>query len=253
MEFAGPTIGDPDIELEGLTIENPDIEFAGLTIGDPYPWTRFKYEGALIQRVPCGKGQEYRMFFSELQRMHVRKLQCKLAKHVVQMVLEEEDGEPPEWENDLQAFIQAVKDFKYMSATSQEQWDAFSLTSERPFENEIIQSALAKVQLLPNQFTEAPHRKSNEDTLDADRGLSLNKAYGRRLVIVLFASLFLLGPVWLMVLHNTLYTGLVSTTVFVIVFGLIMVESLDHERDVLSLTAAYAAVLVVFVGLNIES
>jgi hypothetical protein len=63
-------------------------------------------------------------------------------------------------------------------------------------------------------------------------------------------GIFLIGPMWLMVLHKTRTTALVSTTVFVVVFGLIMALFLDKMMDVLSRTAAYAAVLIVFVGLT---
>jgi hypothetical protein len=61
---------------------------------------------------------------------------------------------------------------------------------------------------------------------------------------------FLIAPMWLMVLHRTLYTGLVSTTVFVIFFGIVMAFFIEKGLDVMTTTAAYAAVLVVFVGLN---
>ena len=63
-------------------------------------------------------------------------------------------------------------------------------------------------------------------------------------------GIFLIGPMWLMVLHKTRYTVLISTTIFVTVFGLLMALVLDKLMDVLSSTAAYAAVLVVFVGLS---
>lgn len=63
----------------------------------------------------------------------------------------------------------------------------------------------------------------------------------------------LLGPMWLMVLHNTLYTGLITTTVCVAVFGLVVASRLDKPMDVFSATAAYAAVFVVFMGLTTES
>ncbi|KAB5528028.1 hypothetical protein GE09DRAFT_1064721 [Coniochaeta sp. 2T2.1] len=68
---------------------------------------------------------------------------------------------------------------------------------------------------------------------------------------VLFAALgaaFLIGPMWLMVLQSWLYTTLIATTAFVAAFGLIMAYYLDEGKDVLASTAAYAAVLVVFVG-----
>lgn len=58
---------------------------------------------------------------------------------------------------------------------------------------------------------------------------------------------------WLMVLHRTLYTALVSTTVFVVIFALAMALFLDGLKDVLSSTAAYSVVLVVFVGLTVPN
>lgn len=69
------------------------------------------------------------------------------------------------------------------------------------------------------------------------------------LVLASVGAALLLGPMWLMVLHNTLYTGLITTTVCVAVFGLVVVSRLDKPMDVLSATAAYAAVLVILVGL----
>jgi len=68
--------------------------------------------------------------------------------------------------------------------------------------------------------------------------------------MAILGGLFLVGPMWLMVLHKTLYTGLVATTVCVVVFGIVMALLLENPTDVLSGTAAYAAVLVVFVGLS---
>jgi hypothetical protein len=60
----------------------------------------------------------------------------------------------------------------------------------------------------------------------------------------------LVAPMWLMVLRNTLYITLATTTVSVGLFGVIMSWMLQSAMEVLSATAAYAAVLVVFVGAN---
>lgn len=76
------------------------------------------------------------------------------------------------------------------------------------------------------------------------------KGFRQRLGVAVVGGAFLIGPMWLMVLHNTLYTALVSTTVCVVIFGFVMALRLDRPMDVLSNTAAYAAVLVVFVGLT---
>jgi hypothetical protein len=87
-------------------------------------------------------------------------------------------------------------------------------------------------------------------TRDENFQLAWIKGFRQRVFAAVVGGLFLIGPMWLMVLHKTRYTALVSTTVFVAVFGLMMARVLDKLMDVLSSTAAYAAVLVVFVGLN---
>jgi NADH:ubiquinone oxidoreductase subunit 5 (subunit L)/multisubunit Na+/H+ antiporter MnhA subunit len=53
------------------------------------------------------------------------------------------------------------------------------------------------------------------------------------------AGFFLIGPMWLIVLHNTRYTALVSTTVLVVVFGILMAAFQTDYKDVISNTAAY--------------
>lgn len=63
-------------------------------------------------------------------------------------------------------------------------------------------------------------------------------------------AILLLGPMWLMVLHKTVYTGLITTTVCVAILGCLCSMILEKPLDVLSATSAYAAVLVVFVGLT---
>lgn len=71
------------------------------------------------------------------------------------------------------------------------------------------------------------------------------KDFRDRFSLAIVGAALLLGPMWLVVLHNTLYTGLITTTVCVAVFELLVVFQLDKPMDVLSATAAYAAVLVV--------
>lgn len=60
----------------------------------------------------------------------------------------------------------------------------------------------------------------------------------------------LVAPMWLMVLRNTVFTTLATTTVSVGLFGVIVSLMLQSAMEVLSATAAYAAVLVVCVGAN---
>lgn len=69
----------------------------------------------------------------------------------------------------------------------------------------------------------------------------------------MFGAALLLVPMWLMTLETTLYSSLTTTTMFVVVFGLVVVLRLEKPIDVLSATAACAAVLVGFVGLTDDS
>ena len=69
-----------------------------------------------------------------------------------------------------------------------------------------------------------------------------------RLSMASLAWLFIVGPMLLMVLNNTKLTALLTTSVCVGAFGVMMARALEKPFDVLSATAAYAAVLVVFVG-----
>ena len=69
-------------------------------------------------------------------------------------------------------------------------------------------------------------------------------------VAAAIGTAFLVTPMWLMMLNTDLYTALISTTVFIVVFGGTMASVLEKKMEVLARTAAYAAVLVVFVGLT---
>ncbi len=75
------------------------------------------------------------------------------------------------------------------------------------------------------------------------------KNFEKRLLMAAVGGLFLVGPMWQMVLVNSWrYASLISTTVFVSLFGFVMAWFLADHKDVLASTAAYAAVLVVFVA-----
>ena len=71
-----------------------------------------------------------------------------------------------------------------------------------------------------------------------------------RAAMALFGGLALILPMLIMVLHQTRLTTLLTTSFFVLGVGLILAYFMrDADRkDILAATAAYAAVLVVFVG-----
>lgn len=74
--------------------------------------------------------------------------------------------------------------------------------------------------------------------------------YARKVIMAVTGGAFLIFPMLVMVLHPGKVTSLVTTSVCVFAFGLLMSSShaLQEPFDVLSATAAYAAVLVVFIG-----
>lgn len=103
-------------------------------------------------------------------------------------------------------------------------------------------------------FNLAPPTETESRAIGGTRTVSTQKekteAFFKRVVFSLVGGVFLVGPMWIMVLVNTQYTSLISTSVFVFVSGLVASWKLDEPIAVLSVTAAYAAVLVVFVGTN---
>ena len=71
-----------------------------------------------------------------------------------------------------------------------------------------------------------------------------------RLFMALFGGLSLIAPMLIMRLHPTLLTGLLTTSVFVVIVGVILAWFMTdaQKKDILGATAGYAAVLVVFVS-----
>ena len=92
--------------------------------------------------------------------------------------------------------------------------------------------------------------RTTHNTRDRNVAASRLRGFKMRVVLAAIGAAFLLGPMWLMVLRPGVYTSLVAVTVFVSAFGIFMAWALNEGKDVLASTAAYAAVLVVFVGTN---
>ncbi|KFG79810.1 hypothetical protein MANI_026961 [Metarhizium anisopliae] len=90
----------------------------------------------------------FRVDFTELQRMHMRKLQIKLIRHAVSMVQEGKEPTNPKgdkgnntecsWEQDLQAYIKAVQDYDYMVQFIRTRDDPFIASSERRVDHKIL-------------------------------------------------------------------------------------------------------------------
>ncbi|KAI1149344.1 hypothetical protein F4825DRAFT_464212 [Nemania diffusa] len=186
--------------------------------------------------------------------MHLRKLQCKLVSHVGYM--RKFNKEPENWESDLEKYIKAVQDYDYMTTCCNLPRDPFLVTGERQIDSFVMHSILGDVpedkseDILPvdGPWEDEPHPIGGTRNYSVVKGLEAQLK--DRIVIAAIAGFFLIAPMWLMVLHNMLYTSLVPATAFVTVFGLVLAWFLDTRKEVMSGTAAYAAVLVVFVGVG---
>ncbi|KAK4113982.1 hypothetical protein N656DRAFT_836261 [Canariomyces notabilis] len=164
------------------------------------------------------------------------------------------------WEANLEKYVSTLKEYDYMVQRARESRDPFFATGEYLIDNLVLKRCL------PPELLSQPLRKVNsvwewetegakQLTIVGTRGANLSKTwvfnFRRRAVIAAVGGMFLVGPMWLMVLRSELITQLVATTVFVTGFGLLMAAFLDKDEAVLASTAAYAAVLVVFVGTSI--
>jgi hypothetical protein len=76
------------------------------------------------------------------------------------------------------------------------------------------------------------------------------QAFLSRLAIALFGGAALIAPMLIMTLHPSKLTSLLTTSVFVVGVAVVLAWQLEDAKnqDVMAATAAYAAVLVVFVG-----
>ncbi|ETS73358.1 hypothetical protein PFICI_14963 [Pestalotiopsis fici W106-1] len=194
-----------------------------------------KKEHALVQwfRSLCASGQvaaksetdytrpdsdhSFRVSLAEMQRIHLRKLQFKLVQHATKMRYR--DYEPKDWEGDLKSYIDAMKDYDYMIERSKSLRDPFLVTGERNIDDFVIRTVFDRMDIDPGEF-KSPISVSGpweEDT----------------------------APIGGTRIASVSQTRLEATRdkIFMAITG-------EKGKDVMSATAAYAAVLVVFVDLN---
>lgn len=165
--------------------------------------------------------------------------------------------------------VQAVRDFDYMTECSKRERDPFRATGEYYTDKLALERILADTGLRSDfEGLELQNYSSHLrwETLDPDapratilgnRTANVNvlatRAFYWRLGIAGLSAAFLLGPMWMMAYSPKRATALWGTTSCVLVFGLVMASWLERDAEVMSNTAAYAAVLVVFVGLILEN
>ncbi|KAF4818307.1 hypothetical protein CGCSCA5_v005392 [Colletotrichum siamense] len=238
-------------------LDEPELSSVGSKLNDLSTKLREIQYGRKSDPTPSSEdGMRFRISFAEVQRMRIRKLQCQLVRHVVKMRLN--GSESPGWEQTLEQYIKALQDHDYMESRSKSIRDPFLATGEYGVDNYVlncnIDSALAKdiTKHVDSLRTWDVRPAGANDPITGTRGSNVAKTWYRgfkeRIVIAAAGGAFLVGPMWIMVLKNGLYASLISTTAFVTAFGILMAYFLDEAKDVLASTAAYAAVLVVFVG-----
>ncbi|KAH8800459.1 hypothetical protein F5884DRAFT_686198 [Xylogone sp. PMI_703] len=171
--------------------------------------------------------------------------------------MRKEHREVDGWEQTLEQYIKALQDHDYMEKRSKSARDPFLATGEYNIDNYVLNCNIDDelVQMIETQqwsLKRWEEKNEKAEPICGTRGSNVSKmwqlGFRRRVAVAAMGGAFLLGPMWLMVLKKGLYISLISTTAFVTGFGLIMAYFLDQEKDVLASTAAYAAVLVVFIG-----
>ncbi|KAF2677148.1 hypothetical protein K458DRAFT_409895 [Lentithecium fluviatile CBS 122367] len=83
-----------------------------------------------------------------------------------------------------------------------------------------------------------------------DLAAEYSRGYLSRLKMALFGGIALVAPMLIMKLRPSKLTGLLTTSLFVLAVAIILAWYMKdaNKKDILGATAAYAAVLVVFVG-----
>lgn len=83
---------------------------------------------------------------------------------------------------------------------------------------------------------------------------SQRNAFTQRIVMAMFGGVALIGPMLVMTLHPSRNTSLITVSVATFLFALLLAFLARDSagKDVLGATAAYAAVLVVFVGTSMS-
>lgn len=145
-------------------------------------------------------------------------------------------------------------DYDYVHTCVQRQNDPFVVSSKRMIDRVVLEHALSKISPTPLDFSLLPSLETEAEPIGGTRLKAFEAARFKTFLtnfgMAAIGGGFLVAPMWLMVLHDTVYTTLVTTTVCASLFGVVMSWRLGGPMEVLSVTAAYAAVLVVFVGAN---
>ncbi|KAI1464877.1 uncharacterized protein F4812DRAFT_440808 [Daldinia caldariorum] len=205
-----------------------------------------------------------KLSIAALSRMRMRKLQIELTNRIMRMHFFKEL--PEDWENLLEKYITATRDNDYIkTCVDRGMHDPFLIKSERKVDAAVLQAALSEIPAekldkglfnmrgrgrTPKFNLVPPLEKTPTAIGDEMIQKQRTEEFVTRVIVSAIGGAFLIVPVWIMVLVKSTYTSLITTTVFVFVGGFAAAAVLKDNLQVVSVTAAYAAVLVVFVGAN---
>ena len=165
--------------------------------------------------------------------------------------------------------VQAVQDHEYMAKFSRQHNDPFIASSEHSHDDILLFDAMIrkdktvsnlgnpsdpdnlvylKESATPTGPWETRSRHRGARPIASTRAEALRRALWSRIGGACVGGVFLIGPMWLLVLKQELYLQLGVTTGCVSAFGLLMACYLDTLEAVFAATLGYAAVLMVFVG-----
>lgn len=157
-----------------------------------------------------------------------------------------------------------------MTTLSQKPYDLFIASSERAQDNDILRVAMEEknkslasldsgirdmpISAGPWEIVPAGERASPiGGTRNASMETLLRQAFWWKLGAAVVGATFLVGPMWLLVFKRELFVQLGATTGFVFSFGLLLAFFVDQLDQVFAGTLAYAAVLMVFVGVTMQA
>ncbi|KAL0468101.1 hypothetical protein QR685DRAFT_556073 [Neurospora intermedia] len=233
----------------------------------------------------------YRIHFADLQRIHIQYLHSKLVNLAVSAHFNGDDwrpgGKAEEIGKVLKEYIQAVRDHEYMGKYARTSNDPFIATSQRLYDKKFLEAAMTKngykmpedflppprqqyEQQLPqheapiplierlkkHSVPTGPWERDNTDkparTLISTRTKAWKRAYWTRIGAALIGGTFLIAPMWILALQRNLFVHLSVATACIAAFGISISLYLETVDGVFAATLAYAAVIMVFVGIVIE-
>lgn len=130
--------------------------------------------------------------------------------------------------------------------------DPFLITGQRRVDRDLLERVMENIRPPTGRSRLVLNWETKRISPVATRGDNRSEKLLMRAGVAAVGAAFLIAPMWLCILTLDTRQALWTTTIFVAVFGIMMAFVLHDNIAVLSATAAYAAVLVVFVALVAE-